>query len=142
VLYLRKPCHQGGTKNALQARKDYAPKQQLEEEASKQGNNTCPIEQVVKLVVASTGSMRLALAYIPRSHCKEDESPFSECTRRSIKTKATKKYDGASITTLKGSVTVLTLKMWQSKVSSPLFPGSLFLLKKAMACQVHRLRRI
>jgi len=63
------------------------------------------------------------LRYIPRSRRKEGESPFSECTSRSVETEATKKDDGASIITLKGSATVPTLKMWQAKVSSPPLSG-------------------
>jgi len=65
------------------------------------------------------GSVPLVLRYISRSFHKEGKSPFSKCTSRSIETKATKKDDGASITTLKGSVTVSTLKMWQAR--PPLF---------------------
>jgi len=84
-----------------QARKDDAPKQQLEKEASKQGNTTSFIQQVAKPAVASTGSMPPILRYIPKFHRKEGESPFSNCTSNSIKTKATKD-DGASITSLKG----------------------------------------
>jgi len=64
----------------------------------------------------------LILRYIPRSRCKEGESPFRECTGRSNETKATK-GDTATITSLKGSVTVSTLKMWQAKVSWPPIPG-------------------
>jgi len=63
------------------------------------------------------------LKYILRSRRKEAESPFSECTSRSIETKATKKDDGASIITLKGSATVPTLKMWQAKVNRPPLSG-------------------
>ena len=58
------------------------------------------------------------LRYIPKSRCKEGESPFGECTGSSIETKASK-GDGASITSLKRGVTVPTLKMWQAKVSWP-----------------------
>jgi len=79
----------GGVKNTLQATKDDAPKQQREKEASKQGNTTSLIEQVVKQVIASTSSMPLVLGYIPRSYHKKGELP--ECTSRSIETKATEK---------------------------------------------------
>jgi len=56
------------------------------------------------------------LRYIPRSRHKEGESPFGESMSRSNENRATK-GDAASITSLKGSVTVPTLKMWQAKVS-------------------------
>jgi len=62
------------------------------------------------------------LRYIPNLERKEGESPFSECTSSSIKTKATKD-DGAGITSLKGGVIVPTLKMWQAKVSRPPISG-------------------
>jgi len=58
-------------------------------------------------------------SYIPRSRRKEGESPFSECTSRGFETKAIKKDDGTSITTIKVSITIPTLKMWQAKVSRP-----------------------
>jgi len=76
--------------------------------------------------------MPSVLRYIPSSRGKEDESPVSECTSRSIETKATKKDDGASIITLKGSATVPTLKMWQAKVSRPALSGFVVCSKKAM----------
>jgi len=60
--------------------------------------------------------MSLILRYIPKFHCEEGESPFSDCTSSSIETRATKDH-GASITFLKGGVTVPTLKMWQAKLS-------------------------
>jgi len=62
------------------------------------------------------------LSYIPKSHHKEGKSPFGECIGSCIEAKATKS-DGASITSLKGVVTIPTLKMWQAKVSRPLIPG-------------------
>ena len=68
-------------------------------------------------------SMPPILRYIPRSRRKEGKSPFSECTSRCIETKATKKNDRANITTLKGSVTVPSLKMWQAKLSRPPLSG-------------------
>ena len=63
------------------------------------------------------------LRYIPRSRRKEGESPFSECTIKSVETEATKKDDGATVVTLKESALVLTLKMWQAKVSRPPLSG-------------------
>ena len=101
----------GGAKNAPQVRKNDAPKQQSEKEASKQGNTTSLIEQVAKPAAALTGSMPTILRYIPKSRRKEGESPFGECTSNSIEAKATK-GEGASITSLKEGVMVLTLKMW------------------------------
>jgi len=109
----------GGAKNAPQARKHDASKQQPEKEASKQRNTTSLIGQVAKPATASTGAMPPILRYIPKSRRKEDESPFSECTSGNIETKATKD-NGASITTLKGSAIVPTFKMCQAKVSKPL----------------------
>jgi len=47
----------GGATNAPQARRDDAPKQQLEKEASKQGSTTSLIEQVAKSAAALTGPM-------------------------------------------------------------------------------------
>jgi len=63
-------------------------------------------------------SMPPILRYTLRSHHKEGESPFGKCTGRSNETKGTK-GDAASITSLKGSVTAPTLKMWQAKVTQP-----------------------
>jgi len=88
------------------------------------------VEQVAKQTAASTGSIPLILRYIPRSHCKEGESPFGKYTGHSNKTKAPK-GDVASITSLKGSVTVPTLKMWQAKVSWPPILGFIVSFKKS-----------
>ena len=130
----------GAIKKAPQARKDDFPKQQLEKEASKQGSTTSCVEQVAKLVVASTGSIPPILRHIPRSRCKEGESPFGECTSRSIETKATK-GDAARITSLKRIVIVPTVKMWQAKMSRPPIPRFLSLLRKAMTCQTSELKK-
>jgi len=101
----------GAAKKASQVRKDDSSKQQLEKEVSKQCNTTSRIEQVAKPAAALTGSMPTILRYIPKSRRKEGESPFGECTSNSIEAKATK-GEGASITSLKEGVMVLTLKMW------------------------------
>ena len=51
----------GGAKSALQARKDDAPKQQHEKEASKWRNTTSLIEQVAKSVATSIGLLNTSL---------------------------------------------------------------------------------
>ena len=55
-------------------------KQQHEKEESKQGEAPSLIEQVDEKVATATGSTSLILRYTPKSHRKDDESPFSECT--------------------------------------------------------------
>lgn len=112
----------GVAKKAPQATKDNVPKQQLKKEASKQGVATSCVDPVAKQAAASTGSIPPILRYIPRSRHKEGKSPFGECTGTSNETKVVK-GKAASITSLKGSVTVPTLKMWQEKVSRPPIPG-------------------
>jgi len=76
------------------------------------------------------GSIPLILRYIPRSRRKEGESPFGGYTGHSNKTKATK-GDAASIISLKGSVTVPTLKVQQAKVSWPPILGFIVSSKKS-----------
>ena len=112
----------GVAKNASRTTKDDAPKQQPEKEASEHGSATPRVNQVTKQDAASTGPIPPILRYIPRSRRKEGESPFGESTGRNNKSKATK-GDADSITSLKESVTVPTLRMWQVKVNRPPIPG-------------------
>jgi len=63
------------------------------------------------------------LRYILKSHRKEGESPFTAVTNGNAEDKAIRKANEASMTALKGSATVPTLKAWQMKVSTPPLAG-------------------
>jgi len=63
------------------------------------------------------------LRYVPKSHHKEGESPFTRVTNGSAEDKAIRKANEGSMTALKGSIMVPTLKLWQMKVSRPPLAG-------------------
>jgi len=63
------------------------------------------------------------LRYVPKSRHKEGESPFTRVANGNAEDKGIRKANEASMTALKGSVMVPTLKAWQMKVSRPPFTG-------------------
>ena len=85
-----------------------------------------PAKQVAKQVAASTNSMTPILRYVPKSHPREGESPFSGVVRGNAEGKAMKKDSGANLSTRKESVTLPTQNMNQPKVSRHPLPGFLF----------------
>jgi len=59
------------------------------------------------------------LRNVPKSCRKKGESPFTSVANGDVEDKVITKANEASITVLKGSATVLTLKARQTKVSKP-----------------------
>jgi len=56
------------------------------------------------------------LRYVPKSRRKEGESPFIKVTNGDAEGKVIRKSNEASMTALKESATVPTLKAWKTKV--------------------------
>ena len=64
------------------------------------------IKQAGKQVAISTHSAAPILRYVPKSHRKEGESPFTGVTNGNAEDKAIRKANEASMSTLKGNATV------------------------------------
>jgi len=81
------------------------------------------------------------LRYVPKSQRKEGNSPFIGVANEGAEDKIIKKANEVSMTALKGSTTVPTLKAWQTKVVGLLFLGLLFPLQEPITCRMHGLKR-
>ena len=81
------------------------------------------IKQDGKQVATSAYSAAPVLRYVPKSRRKEGESPFTGITRGNTEDKAIRNANEASMTALKGIVTVPAPKAGQSKVSRPPIAG-------------------
>jgi len=70
------------------------------------------IKQAGKQVAISTHSTILILRYVPKWRQKERESPFTGVTNENAEDKAIRKANEASMTAIKGNVTVSAPKAW------------------------------
>jgi len=63
------------------------------------------------------------LRYVPKSHRKEGESPFTGVTNGNVEEKAIRKANEVSMTALKGNAIVPAPKVGQTKLSRPPLAG-------------------